>query len=110
MSSYQKKEEALQVLTRNNYLVSDQKVTQDSSSSSSKQNKIKSSADISHRLNILNNIDKIMINKSAVQDHNKSENVFNPYNLVQPPQPPQQPQQQFQNTEQILKHMQSFIQ
>jgi uncharacterized protein YqfB (UPF0267 family) len=105
MSSYQKKEDALHVLTRNNYLVSDQKITPESSSSSSKQAKNKISADMSQRLNMLNSIDKIMVNKSAVQEQPKSDFVFNPYMSPNP-----QTSSSFQNTEQTLRHIQSFIQ
>ena len=106
MSSYQKKEEALQVLTRNNYLVSDQKIAPETSSSKQNKNKNKISGDISQRLNMLNSIDNIMINKNAIQNNN-NDFVFNPYQHQQ--QQKQTKNIPFQNTEQALIQMQSFI-
>jgi hypothetical protein len=103
MTDYQKKEDALQVLTRNNYLVSDQKVTSETagSSNSNRQNKNKPATDISQRINLLNTIDKMMIDKTAIQ----KQPVYNPNSFYNP----SQPRTPFKQTEQTLQQIQSMI-
>ena len=125
--SYKKKEDGLQILTRNNYLVSDQKIA----STPTKQNKnknlnTKSSDDIANRLNKLNMLDKMIIQKNTVAppiQYNTNLNIpiglsfglnsqqqQNQNQQMIPRNPFQLPARPFYNTEQTLNHIQSFIQ
>jgi hypothetical protein len=99
MTSYQKKEEGLQILTRNNYLVSDQKTAAATSSSvgqGKKQNKI--TPDVNQQMSIVNAIDKMIINKNSV----KPPMQYNP-NLVSHSNPT------YKDTEKALLQIQSLI-
>jgi hypothetical protein len=108
---YQKKEESLQVITRNNYLVSDQKVNPNSVSSSTQgKKKDKITTDVSARLNLLDQMDKMMINKNSVLNSPGSNttgiggisnmNTLNMYNPVNKP---------YQSTEDVIAQIQSLI-
>ncbi len=102
MTSYQQKEEGLQILTRNNYLVSDQKagasVGSSNSNTSRKQNSNKVTPDVSQQMSIVNAIDKMIINKNSVQPPMQ----YNP-NLVSHNNPT------YKDTEKALLQIQSMI-
>ncbi len=108
---YQKKEESLQVITRNNYLVSDQKINPNAVSSSSQvKKKDKITTDVSARLNLLDQMDKMMINKNSVGNSPGSNmsgmggisnmNTLNVYNPINKP---------YQSTEDVIAQIQSLI-
>lgn len=111
---FHKKEESLQVITRNNYLVSDQKVNPNSVSGSTQgKKKDKIGNDVSSRLNLLDQMDKMMINKNSVANldgsniHNLNSvnsisnmNTHNTYNPVS---------KQYQSTEDVIAQIQSLI-
>jgi hypothetical protein len=101
LTSYQKKEEGLQVLTRNNYLVSDQKISASASNMSNsarKQNANKVTPDVNQQMSIVNAIDKMIINKNAVQQPMQ----YN-HNLISHSNPT------YKDTEKALLQIQSLI-
>lgn len=97
---YQQKNDGLQVLIRDNYLVSDQKIPQQTKSNEGTNNKKKPSIANSdlEKMNILNMMDRKMMNGGNIQPINNK-----PGFPTLPPKP-------YQNTEGIIQQIQSIIQ
>ncbi len=113
----QKKEEISNLVTRNNYLVSDQKISNTSgtgggsggnSSRNSKKNNV--SSDVMGRINLLNRIDNIIINKNSTQSQTQSQSQHglqynsNPFTVTMSHTP-----NSYQNTENTIDYIQSII-
>jgi hypothetical protein len=102
-NNYQKKEDGLQILTRDNYLVSDQKVqTSKSSNSNTNTNAKKNAKQVAntdlHKMNMLEMIDKkMMMNRSQQQLPPQQPNMFQTMPI------------QYQKTEDVIKQIQSII-
>ena len=102
-NNYQKKEDGLQILTRDNYLVSDQKVqTSQSSNSNSNSNVKKNAKQVAntdlHKMNMLEMLDKkMMLNRPQQQLPPQQANMF------------QTMPRQYQKTEDVIKQIQSII-
>jgi hypothetical protein len=103
-NSYQKKEEGLQVLTRDNYLVSDQKGQTSQSknngngSTTKKNDKMVANTDL-HKMNMLEMMDKkMMMNRPSQQQLPQQQpNLFQ--TMARP----------YQKTEDVIKQIQSII-
>ncbi len=96
---YQQKNDGLQILIRDNYLVSDQKIPTQSKTSNEVSKKKPSIANSDlEKMNILNMMDRKMMNGGNIQPiHNK------PAFPILPPKP-------YQNTDGIIQQIQSIIQ
>jgi len=102
-NNYQQKEDGLQILTRDNYLVSDQKVQTSqsknnvSSAISKKNAKLVANNDL-HKMNILEMMDKkMMMNRPQQQLPPRQPNLFQTMNRP------------YQKTEDVIKQIQSII-
>ncbi len=96
---YNKKDEGLQVLIRDNYLISDQKIQtpQKNTGNSKKNANIVANTDL-QKMNILDMLDKKMMNQAPIPPSN---------NLQSMPIPVAKP---YQTTDAILQQIQSIIQ
>jgi hypothetical protein len=107
-NSYQKKDDGLQVLIRDNYLISDQKIqtsqkpNSSSNSNSKKEKNMVANTDL-QKMNMLNMLDKKMMNNTPNNNIPSQRYNPNPFQMMSNSKP-------YQNTEDVLQQIQSIIQ
>ncbi len=108
-NNYQQKEESLQLMTRNNYLVSDQKVEAPQKQSQGKKKERISDID-QYKMNVLDMMDKKNITTQSNSTTNQNYNrMLNPISVNQTQNHNPITRIPYQATENVINHINTFI-
>jgi hypothetical protein len=108
-NNYQQKEDSLQLMTRNNYLVSDQKIETPQKQTQGKKKERVADVD-QYKMSILEMMDRKNMNTQTAATHNQNYNrMLNPISINQSQNQTPISRIPYQSTENVINNINTFI-